>query len=158
MIESLQLENLKMVRFSSHRRKDSSQWGQSIASPYDTLLEAAKLVREGLTFSAIGTLQRASGLTLERIKQVTRMSEGSFNRRKKTGRLSPDESERLLRLSRVFERALELHAGDAEETRRWLSTPIPSLNNHRPLDLLETEPGAREVEDLLGRIAHGVIS
>jgi putative toxin-antitoxin system antitoxin component (TIGR02293 family) len=45
-----------------------------------------------------------------------------------------------------------------ESARQWLETAIPSLENHRPLDLAATEPGAREVEDLIGRIEHGVVS
>jgi putative toxin-antitoxin system antitoxin component (TIGR02293 family) len=121
-------------------------------------LQAAELIQAGLPFSAIAKLQRASGLTLERIKHVTRMSEGSFNRRKKTGRLTEEESERLIRLSRIFECALQLHDGDAEEARQWLMTSIPALGNQRPLELAQTEPGAREVEDLIGRIEHGVVS
>ena len=135
-----------------------AKFGRSIGSPYDTFLEAAELVQAGLPFAAVRRLQIASGLTLARIKQVTRMSEGSFNRRKKSGRLSQDESERLLRLARLFERALQLHDGDVDEAREWLSTPIPALGSARPLDLSQTEPGAREVEDLIGRIEHGVVS
>jgi putative toxin-antitoxin system antitoxin component (TIGR02293 family) len=63
-----------------------------------------------------------------------------------------------MRLGRVFERATSLHDGDQSSARQWLETPIPSLGNQRPLDLAQTEPGAREVEDLIGRIEHGVVS
>ena len=48
--------------------------------------------------------------------------------------------------------------GDYQGAREWLETPIPALANQRPLDLARTEPGAREVEDLIGRIEHGVVS
>ena len=108
--------------------------------------------------SALFRLQRASGLTLERLKQAVRISEGSFARRKKSGRFSPEESERLLRIARIFERATALYDGDQDGAREWLQTPIPSLANQRPLDLAQTEPGAREVEDLIGRIEYGVVS
>ena len=132
--------------------------GESVGARYQSQLEAAKLVEAGLPFSAVGRLQIASGLTLERIKEIARISEGSFARRKQSGRLSFDESERLLRLSRLFERAVELFDGDREGARQWLQTPIPALGDQRPLDLAKSEPGAREVEDLIGRIEHGVIS
>jgi putative toxin-antitoxin system antitoxin component (TIGR02293 family) len=132
--------------------------GDSIGVPYRTPLEAVKLVKSGLSFSTIGRLQRTSGLTRERIKQVTRISEGSFSRRKKAGRLSLEESEGLLRLSRVFERATSLYEGDQNGAIEWLETPIPALDNQRPLDLAQTEPGAREVENLIGRIEHGIVS
>jgi putative toxin-antitoxin system antitoxin component (TIGR02293 family) len=132
--------------------------GDSIGARYDTPLQAAKLLESGLPFRAIERLQKASGLTRDRIKEVTRISEGSFSRRKKTGRLSLEESERVLRLSRIFERATSLYDGDQNGARQWLETPIPALDNQRPLDLSQTEPGAREVEDLIGRIEHGIVS
>ena len=130
----------------------------SLGARYETQLEAARIIEAGLPFSAIAHFQRASVLTLDRIKQVARLSEGSFARRKRTGHLSSDESERLLRVSRLFELAVGLFDGDRDGARLWLDTPIPSLNDHRPLDLAQTEPGAREVEDLIGRISHGVVS
>lgn len=97
-------------------------------------------------------------MTLDRIKQVIHLSEGSFNRRKHSGRLSAEESERLLRLSRIYEQTVALYDSDTASAREWLETPVPALGNQRPLDLLETEPGAREVEDLIGRIGHGIVS
>lgn len=137
---------------------DLARPGDSLGIHYQTLLQAAECVRAGLPFSAIAQLQRTAGMTLQRIKQVARLSEGSLSRRRRTGRLSQDESERLLRISRVFERAVALHEGDQAAAHDWLETPIPALGRQKPLDLVQTEPGAREVEDLIGRIEHGVVS
>lgn len=132
--------------------------GSSIGEPYHSQFEAMKLVISGLPVSAIARFQKTSGLTIERIKQVIRISEGSFARRKQTGRLSQEESERLLRLSRIYEQTMALYDHDAVGALQWLETPIPALGDQRPLDLLQTEPGAREVEDLIGRISHGIVS
>lgn len=134
------------------------QAGSSIGEPYDSQFEAAKLITSGLPMSAIIHFQKTSGITLDRIKQVIHISEGSFSRRKQSGRLSAEESERLLRLSRIYEQAIVLYERDAAGALEWLETRIPALGDQRPLDLLETEPGAREVEDLIGRIAHGIVS
>lgn len=136
----------------------ATQPGNSIGAPYNNQLEAVELVTSGLSFATIARLQKTSGLTLDRIKKVIHISEGSFTRRKQEGRLSQEESERLLRLSRIYERALSLYEQDSAGALEWLETPIPALGDRRPLDLLETEPGAREVEDLIGRIAHGIVS
>jgi putative toxin-antitoxin system antitoxin component (TIGR02293 family) len=137
---------------------DYNQPGDSVGTRYGSFLEAVQIVTSGLPVEAVSRLQQTSGLTLERIKQLAQISEGSFARRKQTGRLSQEESERLLRVSRVFELATALNDGDQVEARQWLETPIPALGNQRPLDLTQTEPGAREVEDLIGRIEHGVVS
>ena len=52
------------------------------------------------------------------------MSEGSFFRRKKIAKPSLEESERLMRLGRVFEQAVALHDGDQDAAREWLETPM----------------------------------
>ena len=145
-------------RGATLRPIDPRHPGDSIGARYGTLLQASRMVGAGLPFAAIGRLRAASGLTLDRIKQAAGLSEGSFARRKRSGRLSPDESERLLRVSRLFEMATGLYAGDQAGAAEWLQTPIPALGNQPPLDVARTEPGAREVEDLIGRIGHGVVS
>jgi putative toxin-antitoxin system antitoxin component (TIGR02293 family) len=132
--------------------------GASIGARYDNFLQAMELIRSGLPVGALLQLHRTSGLTLDRIKQLARISAGSLSRRKQAGQFSQEESERLLRISRLFERAAGLYDGDADGARQWLETPIPALGNRRPLELAETEPGAREVEDLIGRIEHGIPS
>jgi uncharacterized protein (DUF2384 family) len=40
----------------------------------------------------------------------------------------------------------------------WLKTPNRTLRGGRPLDQLDTDPGVREVEDILGRISYGIYS
>jgi len=148
-------------RATSRRRQGSPKSvhsGSSIGESYQSQFEAVKLVTAGLPVSAIARFQKTSGLTLDRIKQVIHISEGSFARRKQTGRLSQEESERLLRLSRIYEQTVALYDRDTAGALEWLETPIPALGDQRPLDLLETEPGAREVEDVIGRISHGIVS
>lgn len=137
---------------------DPKQPGDSLGVKYDSLLEAASLVTDRLPAATVAKLQRTSGLTQERIQQVAGISKGSYARRRKDGRLSREESERLLRLSRLFERATSMYEGDQAGAREWLETPIPALGGQSPLDLAQTEPGAREVEDLIGRIERGVVS
>jgi putative toxin-antitoxin system antitoxin component (TIGR02293 family) len=132
---------------------DYKQPGGSIGTAYDTDLQAADLVRLGLSSDAVLRLRLTSGLPLARIKQAAGISARSRSRR-----LSPEESERLLRVSRVFERATGLFDGDPADARRWLETPLPVLGGRRPLDMAMTEPGARGVEDLIGRIGHGIVS
>lgn len=66
-------------------------------------------------------------------------------------------SDRLYRMAVLYSLAEEV-LEDEEMAREWLRTPQVGLNNRIPLDLMNTEAGAREVEDLLGRIEHGVHS
>lgn len=46
--------------------------------------------------------------------------------------------------------------GDAVKARRWLRKPNRALQGRVPLDLPRSEAGARIVEQVLGRIEHGL--
>ena len=51
-----------------------------------------------------------------------------------------------------------LFEGDNAAALRWLTAPRKALEGKTPLAYARTELGAREVEDLIGRLEHGVIS
>jgi putative toxin-antitoxin system antitoxin component (TIGR02293 family) len=113
-------------------------------------------LQKGLTFSAFERFQRNTGLSAALAAELIQLPARTLARRKETGRLQPDESDRLMRAARVFGRALELFEGDAEGARQWLSSKQLLLGNLVPLDLAGTDLGAREVEHLLGRLSHGI--
>ena len=63
-----------------------------------------------------------------------------------------------LRASRVFAKALELFESDRAATSEWMHSPLPALGGETPIDTARTELGTRQVENLVGRIEHGVYS
>jgi putative toxin-antitoxin system antitoxin component (TIGR02293 family) len=132
--------------------------GRSIGVRYRNNLEQVQILDKGLPAAVIETFCQFTGLSVNRINNAAKISTGTYSRRKRQGRFSSEESERLLRISRVFELAVELHHGDRAAAQQWLETPLPVLGDRRPLDLAGTEPGGREVEDLIGRIQHGIVS
>jgi putative toxin-antitoxin system antitoxin component (TIGR02293 family) len=71
--------------------------------------------------------------------------------------LKPDESERVLRLIRLYQRAAEV-LGGRDEARAWMQEPNFALGDDTPLHFADTEPGARRLEQLLGQIEHGIIA
>ena len=46
--------------------------------------------------------------------------------------------------------------GDEEKARRWLTRENRALGDAQPLALLDSDAGAEAVEQVLGRIEHGV--
>ena len=120
------------------------------------VIQVAQRLKEGLPYEAVPRLQQRSGLSLEAIGTVAQIPRRTLARRKAQGKLTPQESERLYRLALVFERAIELFEDDIAATRNWLQAPNKALANQSPLKMVETEIGAREVEDLIGRLEHGV--
>src|SRR4030095_15989314 len=81
----------------------------------------------------------------------------TLERRKHKGRLLPAESERVYRLAKILASG-ESVLGEKQRARRWLNTPNRALGNVSPLSMLETEAGADEVTNVLGRIEYGVHS
>jgi putative toxin-antitoxin system antitoxin component (TIGR02293 family) len=71
--------------------------------------------------------------------------------------LKAPEADAIARLLRVTEAAFKAF-GEEDFARKWLNLPVPSLNGAIPIELAETDAGAREVEDVLGRFMHGIIS
>ena len=62
----------------------------------------------------------------------------------------------MLRMSRIFEKALELFEGDIASAVNFLTTPKKAFGGRVPVEYSRTELGAREVETLIGRLEYGV--
>ena len=71
--------------------------------------------------------------------------------------LHADESDRLLRLGRVAALAEQV-LGSRDKATVWLHAANTALGEESPLSRLDSDLGARQVEDVLVRIAHGVYS
>ncbi|HKW18050.1 MAG TPA: antitoxin Xre/MbcA/ParS toxin-binding domain-containing protein [Terriglobales bacterium] len=122
---------------------------------------SGELIRQlghGFSFDAMRALEARSGIRLAEIASLIGLPPRTFARRKASGRLTSDESEKLLRISAVFEQAVDLFEGDRTGALKWLTTPKKALESETPLEYSRTELGAREVENMLGRLEHGVFS
>ena len=75
--------------------------------------------------------------------------------KRRTKRLSVDESERTERLARVLAQA-EYVWDDREQAREWMSKPHRELGESSPLEVARTELGARRVENLLDKLYYGL--
>jgi len=119
--------------------------------------EMREAVRQGFPPAVVEELMRASGLTLKELAGALDLSPRSLQRRRRTGKLARYESDRLYRLARLIAIAGE-YLGDPERARRWLKRPNRALGGIAPMAAIDTEAGARQVENVLGRIAYGGIS
>lgn len=119
------------------------------------LATAAAKVAEGLPAWTLDEVRSRLDLSKREFAEVVQISERTLNRRAKESRLSVDESDRVYRLSSLVERA-SIVLGGPENARTWLKEPNVALGGVAPLDMARTGPGSRLVEQLLGRIEHGV--
>jgi len=131
---------------------------RSLGLGTDDSVQLVSSVRAGFKFERLLAFHKASGLSLERIGQVAGISRRTLTRRRREGRLRPDESDRLLRLSRVFDLAVDLFEGDTTAGRQWLEKPQSGLSGAVPLEFASTDVGTREVEKLITRLEHGVFA
>ena len=115
--------------------------------------ELAALVREGLPVKALFLLAERLDLRQSEISEKIGIPQRTLTRRiTQHAKLTPAESDRTVRLAQVYANAAET-LGSGDKAAAWLKTPNRALRGGRPLDQLDTDPGVREVEDLLGRIA-----
>jgi putative toxin-antitoxin system antitoxin component (TIGR02293 family) len=120
--------------------------------------ELLRSVERGLPFSAFERLLANTSFTSDAALRLVNISPRTLTRRKREGRFQEAESDRLVRASRIFARALSLFEGDRDAAKHWLSTPQKALGGEVPSVLARTEVGALEVERLIGRIEHGVFA
>lgn len=120
----------------------------------------AKLVatlRAGLVVEELESLQATLDVPMEKLAPMLGISKATLHRRKAAGRLDQAESDRVIRFARLMGKALEVFESE-ESARSWLNSSQFGLGGAIPLQYAETEVGAREVENLLGRIESGVYS
>lgn len=119
--------------------------------------ELRSAVRQGLPFSALEALARQLEISPQQCSAVLGIPPRTVARRKEARQLNPQESDRLYRVARAASQAVDV-LGSLDKARLWLKTPNRALGCDRPLDLLDTEIGARQVEDVLLRLNYGIFS
>src|ERR1700690_3809358 len=154
-----------MARSATHRRSPVSRSAHRTnhaakvrslglkASDAESLI---RQVEQGFPFATLRTLEARSGIAASELASVLGIPERTLARRRASGKLTWDESDRLLRVSMVFDKAVDLFEGDVAAAASWLLTGRKALGNRTPLAYSRTEVGAREVEDLIGRLEHGI--
>jgi putative toxin-antitoxin system antitoxin component (TIGR02293 family) len=113
-------------------------------------------IRKGIPPKDFVLMARQIGLPQSELARKLGLSPRTMAARIAGGRkkLSPDETEKVLRIRHIFEHAVHVF-GSVTEAREWLMSPASGLEGQRPIDLLDTEPGGAQVRDYLGAIEYG---
>ena len=128
-----------------------------VSEPYITwdLETAASKINIGLATDILATIQSRLQISNHQLSDLLMVSTRTLDRRKKEKTLPPDESERSYRIARLTDRAYQIFE-DSDKVAQWFSEPNYALGNKQPIELAKTEPGARLIEQLLGRLEHGI--
>lgn len=119
--------------------------------------ELIEIIQSGLPVGELEALRESLDLPMEKLAPRLGLSKATLHRRKTSGKLDPGESDRVVRFARLVGKAVEV-LESRDNARKWLTSPQVGLGGAVPIDYAMTEVGAREVEDLLGRIEYGVYS
>jgi putative toxin-antitoxin system antitoxin component (TIGR02293 family) len=114
-------------------------------------------LRKGLPFSTLEAFCKHADLSLGELASILGIPERTLARRKESKHLTPSESDRLYRVARSLALAQSV-LGDVDKASVWIKRPNRALGDEIPLSLLDTEIGARQVEDALLRVAYGIFS
>lgn len=140
-----------LVRLASQKLGGKKLLGVDVSSEVDFV----ELIERGLPLASLSVLAEREGLGPDDIDRLIIPRRTLSHRKARNQPLNRTESERAIRIASLTSLAEETFA-NSDKARIWLRRETAALGDRRPLDLLETEPGARMVEQLLYRIGHGV--
>ncbi len=131
--------------------------GHRVLRGAEDLDALADRVRAGLPYATLDAFASRFNIPLRELTTVLDLPERTLARRRREGRLRADESDRLFRVGRVAALAEEI-LGETAKAARWLRRPNRALGGKTPLETLDTDLGASQVETVLHRVEHGVFS
>jgi putative toxin-antitoxin system antitoxin component (TIGR02293 family) len=118
-------------------------------------LDLAKAVSSGLSVEVVDRLCKLVGPDDSKLRHLIVPKATLARRHRGPGRLSAEESNRLARLARLWAFAFDVWKS-AAAAQRFLAEPHPLLRGRVPRELaIESDIGARAVEDLLGGLKFG---
>jgi putative toxin-antitoxin system antitoxin component (TIGR02293 family) len=100
---------------------------------------------------------RERGFSNDEIYRIVAPRRTLARRKEQKQDLTVAESGRIVRLERISDLADRVF-GNHDKAQRWLRSEIIALDGARPIDLLESEMGAYEIEQELIRIEHGMLA
>ncbi len=127
---------------------------EAVAGQGVEAMDVVRLIRRGMPVDAVRMVLDSGRLTPGELDRVV-LPRKTLAHRRKLGILTSEQSDRLMRVLRLLAATEEVF-GSQEKAATWLRRPTAALAGERPLELLDTDEGAREVETLLGRISHGI--
>jgi putative toxin-antitoxin system antitoxin component (TIGR02293 family) len=124
---------------------------------FDFSPQEVATIRAGLPAKFIESVGQQYALPQGTMLEAAGIPRSSAHRYKAIGKLNREQSNRLYKVMYLLKRAEDLF-GTSELAARWLTTSSVFLHGSSPLHYLDTEPGFRAVEHLLGRLEDGIVT
>ncbi len=115
------------------------------------------IIRKGIPYAKVRLVKTALNLTDNEFADYLGISLRTLQRKRDSReKLSIPEGDRLFRIARIFALAVSVLENE-EMARKWLHRPQRGLGGRVPIQVIQTEAGAQEVESLLEKIEYGVL-
>lgn len=132
--------------------------GTALSFMSNSAQEIIRHTREGVPAKSVAEISNLLEMPRTSFYEAVHISRSTNEARiMKNQKLPPDDSDRIVRVARVLERAIGVFE-DNHAARQWLKRQIRSLGGVAPISLLDTQTGYELVMDTLGRIEHGVVA
>ncbi len=128
-----------------------------ISNHSNVALTYIRIIKDGLKSKSVHSFAERSGLTKKQVSKMIHISERTLQRNHPDKQIDVSSSERLVDLARLFYKGIEVF-NDRETFVKWLNRSNRSIDNQKPLELIETSLGVDLVIEELLRIEHGVFS
>jgi putative toxin-antitoxin system antitoxin component (TIGR02293 family) len=145
----------------------SSMWHNGRMGPASTIEQQIPLmtslhidletVEAGVPVATMARFVTASGMQLKDLYEVVIPARTLKHRKARKEPLTSDESDKLVRLIRVYDQAVRV-LGEKEKALFWLSEPKKRFEDRTPIQMLRTDLGGRMVEEMLGQIYYGMFA
>lgn len=122
----------------------------------NTSLDFVELSRKGISVKVLKKIQVFTALSNKELTQILPISERQLLRYSSEHILRKNISSHLIQIVKLFEKGYDLFG--KEKFQRWIRSSIIVLNDKSPLVFMDTPIGINMIEDILGRIEHGVFS
>jgi putative toxin-antitoxin system antitoxin component (TIGR02293 family) len=131
---------------------------RALSPPISAHLVKVKVAREDSPHEDVSGATVELGVFRHQSELETQEPISSPTNPRRIRKIRAKSAKGVVQFTAVFEKAIELFDGNTEEAMRWFQQPKKALGGKTPLDCSKSEEGAHEVENLIGRLQHGVFS
>ncbi len=124
--------------------------------PINQRTDLIDIARKGIQTKYIEQIQKLTSLTDKELSSILPISQRQLFRYPANHYLNKEITSHLIQLVELFEKGFNLFG--EEKFKIWIRTSNKVLNNNKPIDIMDTSIGIEMIEDVIGRIEHGVYS
>jgi len=114
------------------------------------------LARTGIQTKYVKEIQDFTSLSDKELSSILPISQRQLVRYVDSHKLNKEITSHLIQLIELFQKGFKLFGQD--KFKLWIRTPNKVIDNNAPIEIMNTSIGIEMIEDIIGRIEHGVYS